>query len=76
MLYVQTKDILFVKEFLGHKNINNTLKYVHIANAITDSEESYVCKVAEDISTATDLIEQGFEYVYEIEDAKLFRKHK
>lgn len=76
MEYVKTKDIVHVKEFLGHVNINNTLKYVHIANAMANNEDSYVCKVANDVQQARELIEQGFDYVTEIEDAKLFRKRK
>jgi len=28
MLYHQTKDILYVKDFLGHKSIDNTMIYV------------------------------------------------
>lgn len=76
MEYVKTKDIVHVKEFLGHVNINNTLKYVHIAIAILNNEDSYVCKVAKDIQQAQQLIEQGFEYVTGIDEAKLFRKRK
>ena len=28
--YFKTKDVLFVKELLGHKSIKNTLVYVHL----------------------------------------------
>jgi len=73
MLYHKTKDILYVKEQLGHRRIENTLIYTHLVDFESDE---WICKVAGDISTATDLIEQGFEYVCEIEDAKLFRKRK
>jgi len=30
-LYHQTKDVLYVKEFLGHKRIENTLLYIQLA---------------------------------------------
>ncbi|MFC1488140.1 tyrosine-type recombinase/integrase, partial [Thermoproteota archaeon] len=49
MEYVRTKDILHVKELLGHKNIQNTLKYIHLANAISSLNDEWICKVAKTI---------------------------
>jgi len=74
--YIRTKDILHVKEMLGHKNIQNTLKYIHLANAIIGNENNFVCKVAKTVGEASQLIECGFEYVCEVEGNKLFRKPK
>ncbi len=34
MLYHQTKDILYVKQFLGHKKVETTLLYIQLADAI------------------------------------------
>jgi len=34
MLYHQTKDIVFVKEFLGHKSLDTTLLYIQIEKAL------------------------------------------
>ncbi|MEM2947047.1 MAG: site-specific integrase [Candidatus Bathyarchaeia archaeon] len=76
MEYVKTKDPVHVKEFLGHVNIKNTLRYIHLANAISEANEEYVCKTAKTIEEAFKLIEQGFEYVCEIEGTKLFRKRR
>ena len=73
MEYHRTKDLLHVMQLLGHKNIMNTLLYTYLTNF--DSEE-YVCKVAETIDDAKALVEQGFDYVTEIESMKLFRKRK
>jgi len=73
MLYHRTRDILYVKQQLGHRRIENTLIYTHLVNFESDE---WVCRVAKDIPTASDLIEQGFEYVTEIDNAKLFRKRK
>ncbi|MBS7616181.1 site-specific integrase [Candidatus Bathyarchaeota archaeon] len=76
MLYHQTKDILYVKNFLGHRNINNTLIYVQLAETIFKELEEYICKTAKTLEEAAKLIEAGFEYVTDIDGVKLFRKHK
>ncbi|MCS7114254.1 MAG: site-specific integrase [Nitrososphaerota archaeon] len=73
MEYHRTKDILHVMRILGHKNIKNTLIYTQL---IPSSEDEYICKVAKTIEEAKKLIEAGFDYVCDIEDAKLFRKRK
>jgi len=73
MAYYKTKDIIYTMRFLGHKNIKNTLRYVHLINF---DREEYTCKVAKSLEEAQALIEQGFEYVTDIEDTKLFRKRK
>ena len=76
-LYHQTKDILFVKQFLGHRNIQNTLKYIQLEEAIfKDITEEYVCKAARNPEEAKKLIEIGFDYECEFEDIKLFKKRK
>ena len=75
MLYRKTKDILYVKEFLGHRCISNTIKYIHLAKALETSGE-YICKVAKTVEEAKTLIEAGFEYVCEKEGVMLFRKPK
>jgi integrase len=77
MLYHQTKDVLYVKQFLGHKDINNTLKYIQLENALfTHQDDQYICKVARTIDEAKAFIEQGFEYICDFNDAKVFRKRK
>jgi integrase/recombinase XerD len=73
MEYHKTKDILYVKELLGHVNIQNTLVYTHLVHWDT---EDYICKVAKTIDEAIKLIESGFEYITEIDNTKLFRKRK
>lgn len=76
MEYVRTKDILHVKEMLDHVNIQNTLKYIHLANAVSTMQDDYVCKVAKSIEECRELIESGFEFVTDFECFKLFRKRK
>jgi integrase len=43
MEYAKTKDLLHVKQFLGHKKFENTLKYTQLINFESDE---YVCKAA------------------------------
>jgi hypothetical protein len=77
MLYHQTRDILRVQQFLGHKSIANTLKYIQIEEALfKDVTDEYVCKTAVTVEEATELIELGFEYVTEMDGMKLFKKPK
>jgi len=71
--YHKTKDILHVMKLLGHKNIKNTLVYTHLVNFESDE---YTVKVAKTLEDACKLVEAGFEYVCEMEDAKIFRKRK
>jgi integrase len=73
MEYVRTKDILHVKEMLGHCNIANTLKYIHLANAVSTMQDDYTCRVAKSIEECREFIESGFEYVTEFEGVKLFK---
>jgi len=74
MLYAKTRDILLVKQRLGHKKIETTMFYTQLL-AFNDEEE-YTCKTASNVKEATELIENGFQYVTEIDGLKLFRKRK
>jgi integrase len=71
--YHKTKDILYVMQLLGHKNIKNTLIYTQL---ISTKEDDFVCKAAKTVDEASKLVEAGFEFVYEIQDCRLFRKRK
>lgn len=71
MLYHKTKDILYVKQQMGHKNLENTLIYTHLINFANDE---YTARTARTATEALKLIEAGFEYVTEMEGLKLFRK--
>jgi site-specific recombinase XerC len=73
MEYHRTKDLLHVKERLGHRNINNTLIYTHL---VTFDSDTYTVRVAKDVESAVTLLEAGFEYVTDYGDRKLFRKRK
>jgi hypothetical protein len=43
---------------------------------ITDVDEEYTVKTAQNIKEATELIEQGFQYITEMEGLKIFKKRK
>jgi len=73
MEYHKTKDILHVMRLLGHKNIKNTLKYTQLVDF---GEQDFISKVAWTIEEACKLIEGGFQYVCDFENAKIFRKPK
>ena len=77
ILYHQTKDILYVMQFLGHRKIENTLIYIQLEQALFQNlTDEYTCKVAKNLKEATELIEAGFQYVTEMDGCKLFRKLK
>jgi hypothetical protein len=73
MEYHKTKDILHVKEVLGHKSLNNTLLYTQL---VTFPDDEFTARVAHSETEACQLIETGFDYVCDYPDHKLFRKRK
>ena len=73
-LYSQTKDVVFVQQRLGHKNIQNTMVYINLVNFSED--DSFTVKVGSTIEECTQLLEAGFTYVTDYQDKKLFRKRK
>lgn len=73
MEYQRTKDILYVKQLLGHKNINNTLIYTQL---VSFEKDDYHVRTAKTLKEACELAEAGFEYFTSIEDTQVFRKRK
>jgi len=76
ILYHQTKDMYYVMQRLGHKNIKNAFLYVQLEEALFQGEQDYISKVAKTEKDICTLIEAGFEYITEFEGAKIFRKRK
>jgi integrase/recombinase XerD len=74
MEYHKTKDLLYIKQLLGHKDLRTTLRYTQLLENLGNDE--YHCKAAKTINEATQLIENGFEFVTEIDGTKLFKKRK
>ena len=62
MLYHQTRTILLVKKLLGHKKIENTMKYTQLIQ-FKDSE--YEVATAKTIDEAKPIIKAGFEFIHE-----------
>jgi hypothetical protein len=77
MLCHLTKDILYVKEFLGHRRIDATLLYVRLAETIfKDTTDEFTVRVASGKEEITQLFEVGFEYICEKDGMLYFRKRK
>ena len=74
MLYHKTRDILYVKQQMGHRKIETTLVYTQLIQH--EQNENYTCKVATNQTQITELIESGYEYITEQEQLKYFRKRK
>ena len=71
--YHKTKDILYVMQMLGHRDIKTTLIYTQLIQFESDDYHSAVAKTVEE---ARSLVEAGFEYVTDVDGVKLFRKRK
>jgi hypothetical protein len=67
-----------VKRVLGHRSIMTTQRYVELYEEIYSDlkPDGYICEVASSAKEAKKLVEQGYEYVCEIEGEQLFRKVK
>jgi integrase len=77
MEYHKTKDIMHVKSVLGHKNIQSTMIYINLEQAVFATEnDEFNVKVAGNLEEACKLLEVGFEYVTDMDGKKLFRKRK
>jgi len=58
---------------LGHKRLENTEIYTHL---IDFENDEYHSATAQTIDEAKNLIENGFEFVCDMEGIKLFKKRK
>lgn len=77
MEYHKTKDIIHVKEVLGHKSIQNTMIYINLEQTtFQEQNDEFTTRVAKSLKGARALLEAGFEYVMEMDGVKVFRKRK
>lgn len=73
MTYHQTRNILLVKKLLGHKRIENTMKYTQL---IQFKDTEYDVTSATTLEEAKKVLSACFEYVTEKNGTMLFRKPK
>ncbi len=76
--YHKTKDILYVKQLLGHKNLSSTMVYIDIEKALYGGHQNdeFISRVATSLKGARALLEAGFEYITDMDGYKLFRKRR
>jgi integrase len=75
-LFSETKNILLVKERLGHRNINSTLVYTHVVE-FDEESQNYHHAIARDEKEAGELIDNGWTYVLTTpQNVMMFRKRK
>ena len=77
MEYHKTKDIIHVKQLLGHKCIQSTMIYINLEAALFQAEsDEFTVRVAKTLDEACSLVEAGFDYVTDMEGGKIFRHRK
>ena len=77
MEYHKTKDILHVKNFLGHKSVRNTEIYINIEHTLfQDADDAFIVRVVEKPEEVKSLLEAGFEYVCQKDNLIFLRKRK
>jgi len=73
MTYHYTRDILLVQKLLGHKHIQNTMKYTQLVHF---EGNEFDVATATNVEEAKELLATGFEYVTEKNGIMLFRRSK
>ena len=77
MEYHKTKDIIHVQQRLGHKEIENTMVYITIEEALYGQDlGEFYSATAKTVEETCKLVENGFDYVCEFDGVKVFRKRK
>ena len=77
MEYHKTKNPHYVKQFLGHKSIQNTELYINIEHTLFESgNDNFTVRVAEKPEEVKALLEVGFEYVCQKDNLIFLRKPK
>jgi integrase len=73
MTHHYTRDILLVQKLLGHKHIENTMKYTQL---VTFKDDEFEVSTATTVEEAKKTLAVGFEYVTEKNGIMLFRRPK
>jgi integrase len=71
-------DIVLTARFAGHRNINNTMKYMHLEEMLfnNDAQDDFIVKTARTPEEAARLLEVGFQFQDTIKGMHLYRKRK
>lgn len=76
-LYHKTKDILYVKQFLGHKKLDTTLLYIQIERVLfKETTDEFTVRVTQKREEIKQLLEAGFDYICEKDKLAFLRKRK
>lgn len=77
MLYHQTRNPYYVKDFLGHKSLSSTEIYINIERTMFESAcDEFTVKVTEKPEEIKALLETGFEFVCHKDNLAFLRKRK
>lgn len=77
MLYHQTRDSHYVKDFLGHKSLRNTEIYINIERTIFEPPSyEFTVRVSTKPEEIKSLLKTGFEYVCQKDGLMFLRKRK
>jgi len=77
MLYHQTRDPYYVKQFLGHKELRNTEIYITVERTMFEpGSDEFTVKVTDKAEEVKALLEVGFDYVCEKDGLIFLRKRK
>ncbi|MCW3994490.1 MAG: tyrosine-type recombinase/integrase [Candidatus Bathyarchaeota archaeon] len=75
-LFNETKNLILVKQKLGHRNINSTMVYTHIVE-FDEESQNYHHATAKDDKEAGELIDNGWTYICTTpQKIMMFRKRK
>jgi integrase len=70
-------DLVLTARFAGHRNVNNTMKYMHLAEMLfNDAQDDFIVKTARTPEEAARLIEVGFQFQDVIKGVHLYKKRK
>jgi integrase len=77
MLQHQTHDPLYVRDFLGHKELRNTEIYINIERTLFEpTGDEFTVRVTDKPDEIKTLLEAGFEYVCTKDNLIFLRKRK
>ena len=76
--YHRTKDIVYVQQLLGHKDVRNTMIYINVEHAIFGAGENdeFIVRVTDKPEEIKELLQIGFEKACQQDNLIFLRKRK